>query len=221
MSRANLSPYILLLAGLCYTLPAHAQKKTITGTVKDIHSEERVPFASVSFKNTTIGKLTDSAGQFIFILNEWPADTIEITCVGYQPFYFAIQKGKDTILADIRMERGTFNDGVKVRVKVNKGLLLWRKIVKKKPENDRYRFANFSYELYNKLELDLKNINIDKFSRFKPLRPVRDLISESVDTANGIKYLPAYLTEALTDYYYQRKPKKRREGPVQCRHLYI
>lgn len=38
------------------------------------------------------------------------------------------------------MERGTFNDGASVKVKVNKGLLVWRKIVQNKPNNDRYRF---------------------------------------------------------------------------------
>ena len=69
------------------------------------------------------------------------------------------------------MERGTFNDGANVKVKVNKGLLVWRKIVEHKHENDRYRFANFSYELYNKLELDLKNINFEKFGKFKPSDP--------------------------------------------------
>ena len=36
---------------------------------------------------------------------------------------------------------------------------MWRRIVRRKPMNDRYRFDNFSYELYNKLELDIKNIN--------------------------------------------------------------
>ena len=42
---------------------------------------------------------------------------------------------------------------------------MWKRIVRKKPENDRYRFNNFSYELYNKLELDLKNINKDSLEK--------------------------------------------------------
>lgn len=204
-------PILLLFAFLLLGGWAAGQKKRISGTVKDSHSEERIPFASVHFKNATIGKLTDSAGTFFFYLNSWPSDTLEITCVGYQPFYFVISPSKDSILTDIKMERGTFNEGVRVRVKVNKGLLLWRKIVKNKPDNDRYRFANFSYELYNKLELDLKNINFEKFGRFKPLKPISDLINQNIDTSEGLKYLPSYLTEALSDYYYQKNPKKRRE----------
>jgi hypothetical protein len=187
------------------------QTKIISGVVKDSHSEEPVPFASVLFKNTKVGKLSDSAGSFTFYLDALPSDTIMITCVGYQPFLYIVDKTKDSVFADIQMERGTFNIGAVIRIKVNKGLLLWRKIVKHKPLNDRYRFQNFSYELYNKLELDIKNLNFDKFSKFKPLRPVGDLIRSNVDTSEGMKYLPTFLTEVLSDYYYQKKPEKYRE----------
>jgi hypothetical protein len=188
-----------------------AQQKIISGIVTDSHSEERIPFASVSFRHTTVGKLTDSSGSFIFYLANWPSDSLEITCVGYQPFKLRINKLKDSIQLTIKMERGTFNEGAQVRVKVNKGLLVWRKIVQHKPDNDRYRFDNFSYELYNKLELDLKNINFEKFSKFKPLKSISNLINENIDTSEGLKYLPTYLTEVLSDYYYQNNPKKRRE----------
>src|SRR5688572_29462487 len=191
--------------------PAAAQQKVISGIVKDSHSEEFVPFASVFFKNTSIGKLTDSAGFFSFRIDQWPADTLIITSVGYQPFLFAIDKSRDSILLHIQFERGTFNEGVKVKTKVNKGLLLWRKIVQNKSRNDRYRFSNFSYELYNKLELDIKNFNFGKISRFKPLKPVGDLINQNVDSTGNIKFLPSYLTEVISDYYYQKKPVKRRE----------
>jgi len=206
--------YPLLLLFMLFLIaetPLSAQTKIIHGIAQDSHSEERVPFASVSFKNTTIGKLTDSSGTFTFYLNEWPSDTLEITCVGYQPYRYIIDRKKDSIIVTFNMERGTFNDGASVKVKVNKGLLVWRKIVQNKPNNDRYRFKNFSYELYNKLELDLKNINFQKFGKFKPLKSISDLINQNIDTAEGLRYLPTYLTEALSDYYYQKSPKKRRE----------
>jgi hypothetical protein len=191
-------------------LHQHSERSS-TGIVKDSHSEERIPFVSISFKNTTIGKQADSSGSFYFNLSNWPSDTLEITCVGYQPFFLPLNKNKDSIGAEIMMERGTFNDGASVKVKVNKGLLLWRKIVQHKPDNDRFRFDNFSYELHNKLELDLKHINFEKFGKFKPLRPISDLINQNIDTAEGMKYLPVFLTETLSDYYYQKKPLKRRE----------
>jgi hypothetical protein len=188
-----------------------AQKKILSGIVKDPHSDEALPFASVSFTQSTTGMLTDSAGRFFFLLDAWPSDTLLISSVGYQPYRFIIDKTKDRMDVVILMERGTFLEDVKVKVRVNKGLLLWRKIVGRKPDNDRYRFDNFSYELYNKLELDIKNFNFEKVAKFKPLRPVSDLISENLDSSEGLKYLPVYLTEVISDYYYQKKPLKRRE----------
>lgn len=203
--------FLLVLVCLGIAQFSFAQQKSISGIVRDTHSEEPIPFASVQFKNSGIGKLTDSAGTFTFYLNEWPSDTLEITCVGYQPFSYFVDKTKASLILSINMERGTFNDGAQVRTKINKGLFVWRKIVEHKPENDRYRFENFSYELYNKLELDLKNINFEKFGKFKPLRPISELINANIDTAEGVRYLPSYFTEALSDYYYQKNPKKRRE----------
>ncbi len=206
--------YIQLLS--CFIMvmivtQAGAQQKRISGTIKDSHSEEPVPFASIAFKNTTIGTLTDSAGNFSIRVDQWPADTLLITCVGYQPFSFFIDKNKDSILLNLPLERGTFIEGVRVKTKVNKGLFLWRKIIQNKPRNDRYRFDNFSYELYNKLELDIKNFNVGRLTKIKPLRPVGELLKQNMDSSEGIKYLPTYLTESISDYYYQKKPLKRRE----------
>lgn len=202
---------LLLIALLLAAKFSISQGKILSGRVLDTHSEEPVPFASIQFKNTTVGKLSDSSGGFLFYFNNWPSDTVEITCVGYQPFLLVIDPAKDSILSEIKMERGTYNDGVVVKVKVNKGLLLWKKIVQHKPENNRYKFDNFSYEIYNKLELDLKNLSFEKLGKFKPLRPISNLINQNIDTSEGLRYLPAFLTETISDYYYQKDPKKRRE----------
>ncbi|MFV0606685.1 MAG: DUF5686 family protein, partial [Niabella sp.] len=35
--------------------------------------------------------------------------------------------------------------------------------------------------------------------------------NKNIDTLDGIKILPTYLTESLSNYYYQKKPQKRRE----------
>jgi len=201
----------LVLFFLALSILTTAQQKVLTGIIRDSHSEEPIPFASVRFKNTQVGKHSDSAGTFRFYLPVWPSDTLEITSVGYKPFHYAVNRFSDSLSLNIPMERGTFQEGVKVKVRVNKGLLVWRKIVENKSRNDRYRFDNFSYELYNKLELDLKNIDFEKFSKFKPLKPINDLINENIDTSEGLRYLPAYLSEVLSDYYYQKNPKKRRE----------
>ena len=184
---------------------ASGQNVIIRGVVKDIHSDERIPFASIQFKKTGSGKLTDSVGNFAFGLNNWPNDTLEVTYVGYQDNLFVIDSSvisravNNVLDITIFMERGKYATEVVVKRTIDRGWLMWRRIVRKKPVNDRYRFNNFSYELYNKLELDIKNINKDKWREMKLLKNFK-FIFDNVDTSEGKPILPIYLTESISNY---------------------
>ena len=207
---------ILLLT--LFTLSSFAQNLILKGIIRDEHSDERIPFASMKFQKSGLGRLSDSAGGFIFRLNEWPVnDTLEITYVGYQDFKLAIDSlfltrvRNNSIEVNIRLERGKYTTEVVVKRKVDWGLVVWRRIVRRKPFNDRYRFDNFSYELYNKLEVDIKNVNKDKWKNLPVLKKF-GFVFDNIDTTDeGTPYLPVYLTEAISDYYYQKSPKRRRE----------
>jgi hypothetical protein len=210
----NANHYIFLpLVFWFLGLTAHAQTRVLIGHIRDQHSAEVVPFASVQFKVSGIGRQADSSGTFSVRLPAAGTDTLQITSVGYQDYSIPVSSllsQSDTIRMTINMVPGKLTDMVIIKSKINRGLLMWRRIVAHKPMNDRYRFRNFSYELYNKLELDLKNINKEKLSQMKLLRPF-NFILNSVDTAEGVSFLPAYLTESISHYYYQKNPQKRRE----------
>ncbi len=201
---------------LCMAFTGTAQLKIIQGSIRDIHSDEPVPFASVQFKNAGSGGLSDSAGNFLFRLNDWPEDTLLITYVGYQDYLLAIDSAllsrveHNHLQLNIQLERGKYAQEVVVKRKIDRGYLMWKRIVRRKPVNDRYRFDNFSYELYNKLELDIKNINKERMQEIKLLKNYR-FIFDNIDSVEGAPILPVYLTESLSDYYYQRSPLKRRE----------
>src|SRR6476659_11382316 len=127
-----------------------AQTKIIKGVIRDQHSGEAVPFASVDWKASKAGILADSAGTFLFHFNNWPTDTLQITSVGYEDFKIAVNpslSNADTLNLLVQLVPGKFNVGVVVRSKTNRGRLMWKRIVAHKPQNDRYRFQNFSYEL--------------------------------------------------------------------------
>ncbi|HEV3250618.1 MAG TPA: DUF5686 family protein [Puia sp.] len=206
---------ILLFLGGCTV--GNAQVKVLRGIIKDSHSDESIPFASMRFKKAGTGRLSDSAGSFSFRFDSWPKDTLEITYVGFRDFELVIDSvlsrktgNRDTLNLVISMERGEYVNEVVVRKKVDFGLLLWKRIVRRKQFNDRYRFQNFSYELYNKLELDLNRVNKERLKEIKLLRPF-DFILNNVDTTEDHPFLPVFLTETLSDYYYQKSPVKRRE----------
>lgn len=194
------------------TLGVSAQNKKISGHIQDAHSEERIPFASIEFKNTTIGTVSDSAGNFSFILSRWPSDTLLVTFVGFEDYALPVDTTLEEIQVIIEMERGKYNEEVVIKSKMSKGMIMWRKIVQHKSFNDRLRFDNFSYELYNKLEADLNDATNNKLIKFPLLKPFKSVIYQNIDSTSESKpILPLYLTETLSDYYFQRKPQKTRE----------
>ena len=208
--RKSIISFLLLFL---FSFSALAQTKVLKGIIKDQHSGESVPFASVQFQKSGIGKLADSSGTFLLQFITWPKDTLFITSVGFQDYKIYIEPSiakNDTINLIAELEPGRYNMGVVVTKKVNRGLRMWKQIVKHKPENDRARYNNYSYELYNKLELDFKNVNKEKLAEFKLLKPF-SFVLNNIDTSEGASFLPIYLTEALSEYYQQKSPVKRRE----------
>jgi hypothetical protein len=128
-----------------------AQSKHLKGIVRDSHSEERVPFASIEFKHTTQGKLSDSAGNFSFNFSRWPSDTLLVTYVGFEDRQFVLDTSRNEIQLVVNLERGKKSGEVIIKSKIGRGLILWRKIVKYKPVKTEAA-SNYSYELYNKLK---------------------------------------------------------------------
>lgn len=201
-----------LILSILISFSSLSQVRVLNGRITDKQNEEAIPFASIIHLKTSSGTYSDSAGIFaIRLLKIQTGDTLAITCTGYRPYYIVLDKLTDSLYVKIKLEQASFMEGASVKVKVNKGLLVWKKIVQHKDKNNPFRFNNFSYELYNKLEIDLKNLNLKRVGTFKPFKPVTDLINQNIDSSEGNKYLPAYLTEVISDYYFQKNPKQRRE----------
>ena len=148
-------PFILTLI-FSWSIHSINAQITLKGVLKDSHSDEVIPFASIQFKNTDLGGISDSVGNFIITYYQRPSDTLVFSYAGFENYYLDIRQIKKDTLLDIYLSRKNY-DAVVVKTKINKGLFLWKKIVQHKPYNNRYkRFDNFGYDLYNKLELDLK-----------------------------------------------------------------
>ena len=58
--------FIISIILFFFILKATGQNVTITGTIKDSVTGEGLPYASIIFKNTTIGTASDENGYFSF-----------------------------------------------------------------------------------------------------------------------------------------------------------
>ncbi len=204
--------YFFIITLVLLSKISNAQTKVLAGIVKDSHSEEPVLFASVYFTKTKKGVTTNENGEFFINVNATILDTLNVSNIGYETHqtYFSTITS-DTIHFTIYLERATSKEDVVVKSKIGKGLILWKRIVKNKDNNNRFNLNAFSYNIYNKLELDIVNLNKEKLKEVKLLKPFAFILN-NMDTTTDIKpFLPIFLTETFSTYFLQNSPRKTKE----------
>ncbi|NOT92728.1 DUF5686 and carboxypeptidase-like regulatory domain-containing protein [Ferruginibacter sp.] len=200
--------YLLFIATIFFTTQVAAQGVSFTGIIQDAHTKEPVSYASVYFKRSGVGKTSDSAGKFSFYISNFTKDTLVVSYVGYELYKIPVTDSMNDKTIVIQLQRGAATNGVIVRSRFNKGLFLWKKIMSKKKQYNRYNLANFGYEAYNKLEIDIKNFKTDKAKKNFLLKPFAFVFDNIDSTSEKEPFLPAYLLESVSDYAFQKNTKK-------------
>lgn len=204
--------YLIFILFTLPVVPILAQSKVIHGVVRDKNTDERIPFAAVQFIGTAEGTTTGANGEYTFRLNDFPGDSLLVHVIGYGITHKAVDLRADsqTIDFDLVRKQYTLSEFV-IHAGVNPALILLKKIIKHKPQNDPNRLSSYKYKVYNKLEVDLDNINREKFAHSKLLKPFAFIFNNMDTTSEDQPFLPVFLTETLSNYYYQKQPKKNKE----------
>jgi Family of unknown function (DUF5686)/CarboxypepD_reg-like domain len=183
------------------------------GKIKDRNTQEGVPFATVAFPGTPFGAVADLDGNFTITGDHMPTDSLRFGALGYKYQTKHLTAGTVEATFEIELERDAAElseftvhaDGV------DPALLLLRRIIEHKPQNNPDKAANYRYEAYNRLELDMKNLTGEQ-ARKRPFVKNYGFVFNNMDTTSEAeRFLPVYFTEALSDYYFRSSPKKQRE----------
>ncbi|MCW3083669.1 MAG: hypothetical protein JWP12_1035 [Bacteroidetes bacterium] len=186
-----------------------AQTTKVSGKIVDAISREPLPFVNVIFKGTNIGATSDVEGNFS-MATEQKVDSIVISYVGYNKVTRVVKKGVAQTV-NIGLSQGVDLVTVEVRPGENPAWRILRKIIANKDHNDREKLDYYEYEVYNKVEFDLNNIS-ENFKDSKLMKPF-SFIFDNIDSSNAKEkpYLPLFMTEALSDYYYRKNPQTHNE----------
>lgn len=203
------SVHILWVASLlltCFT--AHSQKTIVSGKVIDTETKEPLMFSPVYFVGTKTGATTDENGVYR-IETYYSSDSLRAQSIGYAPSTVKIKQG-NTLVINFELRASTTMETVVIRPKdgPNPAIELMKKVIKNKKINNREKLDAYEYEAYNKVEFDLNNIS--KLADRKLLKPF-DFVFEGMDTTQDKVYLPVFMTESLSDYYFKRDPKFSKE----------
>ena len=74
---------IIFTAIILFSNSAYAQITKVRGVVKDAETNEPVPFVNVTFKNSSIGTITNTDGEYFLESREY-YDSIIVSFVGYK-----------------------------------------------------------------------------------------------------------------------------------------
>ncbi|RMG76194.1 MAG: carboxypeptidase-like regulatory domain-containing protein, partial [Bacteroidetes bacterium] len=187
-----------------------AQKTTLTGRVIDVHSKEPVPFANVYVKaNPTDGVSADFDGNFVLPLDYQP-DIIEVSALGYETLAWKYD-GRATMNFELEPSSVNLSEVVvKGSRKEDPAYALFKKVVANKPKNNHEKIRAYGAEVYNKIELDLVQIS-DNFKNMRINRPFQFVFEYVDSTSEEAPFLPLFLAETLSDYYYISGPKREKE----------
>lgn len=208
--KIHLLTFLVITLLLFFGQKANAQSTKVHGRVFDPLTNEAVSFASLIFIGTNIGVNADIDGKYSLETSRL-VDSIRASFVGYLPATLHVIKGRSQeINFALRVNKFDLAE-VEIKAGENPAIILLRKVIDHKPDNDREKLSAYKYESYNKLEFDINNIG-DKFMKKRLFKPFTFIFDYMDTTASNKKpYLPVFITETVSDVYYQRSPKLRKE----------
>ena len=186
------------------------QKTKVEGTILELETGEPMPFVTVRFQNSKIGTISDTLGNYS-LETYYATDTLVFSFSGYLPVKKYIQLDAPQVI-DVKMPvlLAEYEEVVVVAPDEFPSTILHKKVIAHKHINDKKKLESYEYEVYNKIQLDLNNID-EKFKEREMVKKL-DLIMDYLDSEeDGKSYLPIILSESVSDYYFKKSPKKKKE----------
>ncbi len=197
---------LLLVAGI----DGIAQKTIVSGRVTDIKTNEPLPFVNIGFKNSKLGTSTDLNGYFR-IETYYATDSLVASSIGYKRMARKVKVDTEQTI-NFKLEEGSVKLGevvISAKNYENPAHVILRNVIRNKPINNREKLDSYEFETYNKIQFDIHNFG-EKFIKNKLFKDF-DFIFDNIDSTREKVALPFFLTETLSDYYFQRKPRGRKE----------
>ena len=188
---------------------AISQKTKISGIVIDDLTEERMPFVNIYFQGTKVGVMSDQEGKFI-LESFYATDSLVISFIGYDKCIIAIQKDISQNF-EIRLKESTTNlqEIIVLPSETNPAHPIIKRVLANKKINNREKLDAYQYEVYNKIQLDLNNIT-EEFKNTKAFEKF-NFIFDNIDTSESKPFLPIFISESISDYYFKKNPKTHKE----------
>ncbi len=207
------------LVSFFFAITANAQNGyIISGKVNEAGSGKPIQNATVHLKGSTTSTMSKMDGSFRVNITEWH-DSLEITCVNFEPFVIALQDGHTTNISAVMKNKATALQEVIIGTSNKPGKSFMQKVIDYKANNNPSRLRSYSYQRYTRNELDMDNIDFQK-SKGSGLKSLMLKTYAGFDsTAKYDKELPVYFAERLANNYHAVSPNIDRENIIAKKNL--
>lgn len=198
----------VLLFAICGT--TYAQERLISGTVTDSKTGLPLFSCSVYALNSGNGVITDEKGRYTLTISD-KTDSIAISMIGYKTVEKAVKNISEQEI-NFKAEPSANEMAavvIAIKSKYTKAQRLILKAIKNKPINDAFNNKTFQCEVYDKMEVDLKNLP-EKLQKNRLMRPLAFAFNNQDTTIDNDKLLPVFISETNANYYYRKSPERDR-----------
>ncbi len=206
---------LLVCFAVLFFIPStiFSQPTKIRGRVIDAETQEPLPFVNILLDKTTEGTMTNDQGYYSLTTNV-VADSISCMMIGYKTIKKKINPHHYQVI-NFNLPPETYML-TEVEVKTKRRGKTFAEILIDSmrvhaDENNKNKLEAYQYDVYNKMEFDLNNIDSSfiKQKIFKPFKFVFDYLDTSA--VNGQTFLPIMLIENYSTFYFNNSPKRRQE----------
>jgi hypothetical protein len=189
----------------------HGQYTKVRGLITDSETKEPMPFVNIIFKGTSLGTISDFKGEYYIETKLASADTLIFSYIGYLPKKIKVDKFRfQTLNVELRPDNIQLQEVV-IKPGENPAHRILDSINARKIFNNPERLDAYQYEVYSKIEMDINNFDEEykKQRVFRKFQFVFDYVD--TNTITGKTYLPVFISETLSDYYFNRNPRGEKE----------
>ncbi|MDR0699519.1 MAG: DUF5686 and carboxypeptidase regulatory-like domain-containing protein [Tannerella sp.] len=189
----------------------------VEGFIRDLETNEALPYVTVTLRGTNKGAVTDENGYFSLKTTS-DSLTLSVSNVGYEANFTTLKSGYnrvDIMLKPIVYELNeiTVHPGKeRYSKKDNPAVIFVRNVIARRNLNNPYDHDYFSYNTYEQRTFAFDDFDVDKARRNRIYKHV-DFIFDYVDSTSvrGRTILPLYNEEQIEDYYYRKSPHAERK----------
>ncbi|MDD4992305.1 MAG: DUF5686 family protein [Paludibacter sp.] len=200
----------------CFAAETNSNE-TLKGVVVDAQNNEPIPHASISLTDYGYGTQTNEKGEFVLNTSKFTQakSKAKVSCVGFKSVWVALAKNETGITIRLTPEEQALHEVTvnkqKYKNRNNPAVELIQKVIEHKKNNRKEALDYYEREKYEKVQFAINHVTPD-FQKKKVFKHFQ-FVFENIDSlkSNGDKILPVYLTENISDIYYQKSPQKLKE----------